>query len=460
MSAVRKSLPDNAYLFPKTPFLEEKKNDPYKYHSGFGSAFESEAKEGAIPHGQNNPQKCPLGLYAEQLSGTAFTVPRANNQRSWLYRCQPSVTRSGYLPAIGPNENKLFTNDFSKTTPNPNQLRWLPVELKGYEALDFVQGIRTIGGAGDIATKAGIAIHLFACGSSMKDKSFYNSDGDFLIVPQEGTLDVVTEFGKLQVVPTEIIVIPRGVNFAVNVSKPSRGYILEIYNGHFKIPDLGPIGANGLANPRDFLAPTAAYESRKCNFTVISKFLGKLFQAEQDHSVFDVVGWTGNYYPFKYDLDKFNTINSVSYDHPDPSIFTVLTCQTTEVGTAAADFVIFPERYMNAEHTFRPPYYHRNCMSEYMGMIHGVYDAKEGQSKSSGFFPGGGSLHSCMTPHGPDSTSFEKASNAELKPFRMDSTLAFMFESCYLLNLTDWAQETNLDEDYQKCWQQLKSKLD
>eukprot|EP01118_Nematostelium_gracile_P008877 TRINITY_DN2965_c0_g1_i1.p1 TRINITY_DN2965_c0_g1~~TRINITY_DN2965_c0_g1_i1.p1 ORF type:complete len:443 (-),score=100.19 TRINITY_DN2965_c0_g1_i1:20-1348(-) len=429
-----------------TPKHQEK----YKYQPGFGNHFSSEALPNSLPADQNSPQQCPYGLYSEQLSGTAFTVPRANNQRTWFYRIKPSVCHLPFKP-MDSSVAPLLTNDFSKCVPNPNQLRWKPYTIPTEET-DFVQGLKTIAGAGDTSAKHGLAVHIYTCNTSMKDKSFYNSDGDLLIVPQQGTLEIRTEFGMIEAFSGEIVVIQRGIQFQVNVSEPSRGYILEVYNGHFKLPDLGPIGANGLANPRDFQTPIAAYEDRECQFTVVNKFLGKLFSTTKDHSPFNVVAWHGNYAPYKYDLSKFCAMNSVSFDHPDPSIFTVLTCASQEPGVAIADFVIFPPRWAVAENTFRPPYYHRNCMSEYMGLIRGMYEAKE-----EGFVPGGGSLHSCMTPHGPDTPTFEKASTAELKPVRLpENTLAFMFESTLLFHVTEFAQDGNLDKDYYKCWEGLQ----
>eukprot|EP01121_Diplochlamys_sp_Union-15-3_P017496 TRINITY_DN6165_c0_g2_i4.p1 TRINITY_DN6165_c0_g2~~TRINITY_DN6165_c0_g2_i4.p1 ORF type:complete len:297 (-),score=52.12 TRINITY_DN6165_c0_g2_i4:31-921(-) len=290
----------------------------------------------------------------------------------------------------------------------------------------------------------------------MKDKAFYSSDGDFLIVPELGTLDIQTEFGYLEVKPGEIAVIQRGILFSVKLLEgKARGYMVEVFDGHFVLPDLGPIGANGLANPRDFLTPVAAYEDRKCDFTVVNKFQGLLFKAKKNFSPFNVVAWHGNYAPYKYNLDHFCTVNSVSFDHMDPSIFTVLTCPTVNPGTACIDFVIFPGRWVVQEHTFRPPYYHRNCMSEFMGLIRGVYDAKE-----EGFTSGGASLHSCMTPHGPDAGTFEKASNAELKPIKLDDTMAFMFESSYLFQITPYAQNNLVQKNYYQCWQGLKNHFD
>uniref|UniRef100_A0A0K0EZD4 Homogentisate 1,2-dioxygenase n=1 Tax=Strongyloides venezuelensis TaxID=75913 RepID=A0A0K0EZD4_STRVS len=425
-----------------------------KYQTGFGNEFATEDPRcpGVLPEGQNSPQVCNYGLYAEQLSGTAFTVGRKDNQRTWFYRIRPSVIHNPFVPL--PNEEiPYFTNDGSKVHSNPNQLRWHPHPLpENGKNIDFVQSLYTVCGAGDVRSRNGIYIHLYACNASMKNKVFYNSDGDFLIVPQEGSLFITTEFGRLKVDPLEIVVIPQGIRFSVNVTGPSRGYILEVFGTHFQLPDLGPIGANGLANPRDFEYPVAWYEDKDDVHYIISKFQGEFFTATQDHSPFDVVGWHGNYAPYKYNLTKFMVINTVSFDHCDPSIFTVLTAPSTKTGVAIADFVIFPPRWGVAEHTFRPPYYHRNCMSEYMGLIKGVYEAKEG-----GFKPGGGSLHSMMTPHGPDNTCFEVNSNAKLVPQRVaENTMSFMFESSLNMGITKHGLQNNLDSNYHKDWLPLK----
>jgi len=428
-----------------------------QYLPGFGNHFSSEALPNALPDGQNNPQRCPYGLYAEQLSGTAFTAPRDHNRRSWLYRIKPSVMHAPYKKIV----SHLLRGDFSKETVTPNQLRWLPTDMPN-DSVDFLDGLVTYAGNGDPSMKNGLAIHMYAANKSMGDKSFQNSDGDMLIVPQEGTLSVRTEFGVMEVPQNEICVVQRGMHFSVGVEGPSRGYVLEIFHGHFILPDLGPIGSNGLANPRDFLTPVAAYEDKETPFLVINKFCGELFECEQRHSPFNVVAWHGNYVPYKYDLNKFCCINSVTFDHPDPSIYTVLTCQSDTPGVAVADFVIFPPRWMTMEHTFRPPWYHRNTMTEFMGMIWGEYDAKaqtprySGESQPKGFYPGGASLHSCTTPHGPDATTFKKASTMELKPEKFSKGMAFMFETTYMLKLTDYALNApHLEKDYFKCWSDL-----
>ncbi|RWS00616.1 hypothetical protein B4U79_15375, partial [Dinothrombium tinctorium] len=399
----------------------------------------------------NSPQTCPYGLYAEQLSGSAFTSPRESNKRSWLYRIRPSVQHKPFRKLIESNLNY----DWNGAEPNPNQMRWKPFNIPTEKEVDFVQGLNTICGYGDARSRHGIAIHIYACNASMKNKCFYNSDGDFLIVPQQGTQLITTEFGRIEVAPNEICVIQQGMRFAVEVDGPSRGYILEVFDGHFVLPYLGPIGANGLANPRDFLTPTAYFVDEEVNdYHVVNKFQGSLFVAEQNHSPFDVVAWHGNYVPYKYDLSKFAAVNSVSFDHPDPSIFTVLTCPSVKPGVAIADFVIFPPRWAVAEHTFRPPYFHRNCMSEFAGLIKGIYEAKE-----EGFVAGGASLHNMMTPHGPDAECFKKASTAQLKPTRVaDGTMTFMFETSFSLAITEWGLKScnTLDNDYYKCWQSLK----
>lgn len=422
------------------------------YQSGFWNHFETEALAGALPKGQNNPQKAPYGLYAEQLSGSAFTVARNENLRSWLYRIRPSVLHSRFEKL----NHQLIKTAPSREPVNPNQLRWNPLPIPT-QSRDFVEGLVTWAVNGDATAQAGCGVHLYACNAPMTDRFMYNADGELLIVPQEGRLLLKTEFGAIECAPTEIAVVPRGVKFQVHLpDQKARGYICENYGQPFRLPNLGPIGANGLANPRDFQAPIAAYEERTGKFKLVAKFCGALWETQIEHSPLDVVAWHGNYAPYKYDLKLFNTINTVSYDHPDPSIFTVLTSPTEHYGLANVDFVIFPPRWMVAEKTFRPPYYHRNLMSEFMGLIHGVYDAKE-----KGFVPGGSSLHNCMSAHGPEAAVFEKASNSDLKPQYLGDTLAFMFESRYVFAPTAFAMSTDLlQQDYIECWKGLKSHFD
>jgi len=421
-----------------------------QYHSGFGNEFASEAEPGALPKGQNAPQHAPLGLYTEQISGTAFTAPRALNRRTWSYRIRPSVMHEPYREFE--QSTRLRSGPFNEVPTPPNQMRWNPLPIP-QDQTDFVEGLVTLGGNGDPAMQDGVALHLYVANASMKDRFFYNADGEMLILPQQGMLIIRTELGVIEVSPGELAVIPRGIKIRVEVGEGgARGYICENYGQPFRLPDLGPIGANGLANSRDFLTPVAAYEDRGGLFEVISKFLGRLWRAEIDHSPLDIVAWHGNYAPYKYDMAHFNCINTVSFDHPDPSIFTVLTAPSGLAGTANVDFVIFPPRWMVAEHTFRPPWFHRNMMNEFMGLILGQYDAK-----AEGFLPGGASLHNCMSGHGPDAETFERASKADLKPQYIDGTLAFMFETRLPVRPTRFAlEEKILQHEYYECWQSLK----
>jgi len=418
-----------------------------KYQTGFGNEFATEAVEGALPVGRNSPQKAPMGLYAEQFSGTAFTVPRAHNKRTWTYRIRPSVL---HKPFIQIDSKGFRSSPFDEVVTTPNQLRWDPLPIPE-EPTDFVDGITTIAGNGDLFSQAGLGIHIYACNKGMGHRYFYNADGEMLIVPETGRLGILTELGALQIGPGSIAVLPRGLKFKVEPAEAARGYICENYGVHFRLPDLGPIGANGLANSRDFETPVAWFEDSEGEIEIVAKFGGNLWGASTDHSPLDVVAWHGNYTPYRYDLRRFNTIGSISFDHPDPSIFTVLTSPSVEAGVANCDFVIFPDRWLVAENTFRPPWYHRNTMSEYMGLIYGAYDAKE-----TGFVPGGGSLHNQMSAHGPDLDAFEKASHADLAPQKLSGTMAFMFESRYIIRPTEFAMRTaQLQHEYSEVWQGL-----
>ncbi len=415
--------------------------------SGFGNQFSSEALSGTLPVGQNSPQKIAHGLYAEQISGSAFTAPRHENLRTWTYRIRPAVVHETFAPI---DSGRVRSTPFDEVPPSPVQMRWDPLPMPK-EPTDFLQSLVTMAGNGNSSEQKGCAIHLYACNRSMGERFFYSADGDFLFVPEKGSVRLKTELGWLDIEPQEIAVIPRGIRFQVEPHQDARGYVVENYGAPLRLPTLGPIGANGLANPRDFLAPVAKFENREGKFTLIAKFGGAFWQAALSHSPFDVVGWHGNYVPYKYDLRRFNTIGTVSFDHPDPSIFTVLTSPSETPGVANLDFVIFPPRWMVGEHTFRPPYYHRNVMSEWMGLVCGVYDAKVG-----GFVPGGSSLHNCLSGHGPDEKTFAKASAAELKPEFLSSTLAFMFESRYPFHITTFARDGGLlQSDYSACWQGL-----
>jgi homogentisate 1,2-dioxygenase len=424
------------------------------YMSGFGNGFETEALAGALPVGRNSPQQCAYGLYAEQLSGSPFTAPRASNERSWLYRIRPTVAHIGDFEQVDAGSWRSAPVCDALLPIQP--LRWSPIPIPA-ATLTFVEGVRTITAAGDTAGQNGMAAHIYLVTASMADEYFYDADAELLFVPEHGPLRLWTEFGIIDIEPAEIAVIPRGVKFRVEVPDgPARGYLCENYGGAFTLPERGPIGANCLANPRDFLTPVAAYEERDVPSRMYVKWGGALWRCDLGHSPLDVVAWHGNYAPYKYDLRRYSPVGPILFDHADPSIFTVLTSPSETPGTANIDFVIFPERWMVAEDTFRPPWYHMNIMSEFMGLIYGQYDAKP-----QGFVPGGFSLHNQMLPHGPDRDAFEAASRVKLEPKKLERTLAFMFESRLPQRVTTYA--ASLPErqlEYAKYGRQLTKHFD
>ncbi|KAK4767848.1 hypothetical protein SAY87_002989 [Trapa incisa] len=371
------------------------------YLSGFSNTFSSEPIPRALPQGQNSPLLCPYGLYAEQISGTSFTSPRELNRRTWFYRIKPSVTHEPFKPRVPAHSKLLSEFNQSNSSATPTQLRWKPVEIPD-SPTDFVDGaihyhLTNISAL--FLRSIPILLFRYTANKSMDKCAFCNADGDFLLVPQKGRLWITTECGRLQVSPDEIVVLPQGFRFAIDLPDgPSRGYVAEIFGTHFQLPDLGPIGANGLAAPRDFLVLPALFEEGT---------------------------------------------------HP------VLTAPTEKHGVALLDFVIFPPRWLVAEHTYQPPYYHRNCMSEFMGLILGGYEAK-----ADGFLPGGASLHICMTPHGPDTKTYEAtiAQGNEAGPQKLTDTMAFMFESCLIPRVCQWALDSPaIDPDYYRCWIGLRS---
>ena len=428
-------------------------NSERRYQSGFGNEHATEAVPGALPQGRNSPQRAPLDLYPELISGTAFTAPRHENRRTWVYRRQPSVVAGRYQAYSQP----LWTTGRDRETIlAPEPMRWHPIPFEEGVETDFVDGMRTLAANGDADAQAGVGSLVYLANKSMDKRAFVNADGELLIVPQQGRLMITTELGVLDLKPGEIAVLPRGVVFKVAVPDgPSRGYVCENYGAQFRLPELGPIGSNGLANARDFLAPVAAFEGHEGPYELIKKFGGHFWIAPAKGSPFNVVAWHGNLAPVKYDTANFMTIGSISFDHPDPSIFTVLTSPSDTPGTANCDFVIFPPRWLVMEDTFRPPWYHRNLMSEFMGLVYGEYDAKPG-----GFKPGGASLHNAMVPHGPDEEAYEKASSVDLKPQKLDNTLAFMFESRYRFIPSAFAiNKAPLDHDYADCWAGLKDQF-
>jgi len=421
---------------------------PLEYQSGFGNTFSTEAVKGALPRAQNSPQKPPRGLVPEVISGTAFTAPRAENFSSWLYKLRPSAMHAPFKRIAN---GLLRSGPFEEAETPPDRLRWDPLPVPSKPA-DFLDGLLTVAGSGDAASHSGIAVHVYRANRPMQDRYFYCADGELMFVPQQGAIELFTELGRLEVAPGEIAVVPRGVKFKVLVNGATRGYVCENYGVPFRLPELGPIGAQGLAQVRHFLAPVAAFEEKSGKCEVVAKFMGGLWAAEFRHSPLDVVAWHGDYTPYKYDLALFMAVNTVTFDHADPSIFTVLTSPSGQPGVANCDFVIFPPRWMVAEHTFRPPWFHRNVMSELMGLVHGVYDGK-----AEGFLPGGISIHNCMSAHGPDLATYEKASSAELKPHKIADTLAFMWESRYVFRPTKAALAAKeLQKNYDKVWDGFK----
>ena len=423
-----------------------------RYMSGFGNEFATEAVASALPPGRNSPQRAPHGLYAEVISGTAFTAPRAVNRRTWMYRRQPSVVSGAYAPY----DQALWTSGAAGGVDMPpDPLRWSPFPIPD-APLDWIDGVRTIVANGDVQTQTGTAALIYTANRSMQRRVLVNADAEMLFVPQQGRLQISTELGRLEVSAGEVALVPRGLAMRIELPDgPSRGYVCENYGAFFRLPELGPIGSNGLANARDFQTPVAAFEEDSGPIEVIRKFGGKLWRNTQHATPFNVVAWHGNLAPCKYDTAHFMVIGSISFDHADPSIFTVLTSPSDTPGTANCDFVIFPPRWMVAEDTFRPPWFHRNVMSEFMGLVKGQYDAKP-----EGFKPGGASLHNSMVPHGPDADAFEKASSAKLAPHKLDDTLAFMFESRWRFVPSAFALNGSaLDRDYARCWDGLRDRF-
>ncbi len=436
----------------KTAAGSKAKDRELYYLEGFYNEHATEALDGALPAVGFSPQKPPYGLYAEKFSATSFTSPRANNFRNWFYRIRPSVVKGDFHPI---ERNYIRSGPINTADLTPNPIRWDPLPVPN-QATDFIEGIYTIAANGRVGIE-GLAIHLYVVNKSMKNRFYACNDGELLILPQTGGLIAHTECGVIKIVPGEMCVIPRGMKFRIVLQDDySRGYLCENYGAKFRLPERGLVGSDGFANDRDFFAPVAAYEDREGNYELVNKFMGNLFACDIHHSPLDVVAWIGTSFPYKYDLSRFNSINTVSYDHPDPSIFTVLTSDSDTKGVANIDFVIFPPRWMVAENTFRPPWYHRNVMSEFMGLICGSYDGK-----GEGFLPGGSSLHNCMVPHGPDTAAFTWGSTAELGPTRYEDTMAFMFESRYVIQPTEFAMSSPQRQlDYTGCWQDLKKYFD
>ena len=426
-------------------------SDRRGYMTGFENSFATEALPNALPIGRNSPQKAPLGLYAEQLSGSAFTAPRALNKRTWFYRVRPSVKHGRGFKRVPGGLIRAAPCREESDLPI-GQMRWRPIDVPD-ERTDFLGGLRTIATCGDVHLQVGMASYVYVANASMDHRYFYNADGEMLLVPQQNVIRVFTECGLIDAEPGEIVLIPKGMKFKVDLPNgPARGYVCENYGAYFTLPERGPIGANCLANDRDFLTPVAAFEDNEEDCELYVKSLGALYVTELNQSPLDVVAWHGNFVPCKYDLRRFSPVGSVLFDHPDPSIYTVLTSASDTAGTANVDFVIFPERWIVMEKSFRPPWYHMNVMSEFMGLIYGIYDAKP-----QGSVPGGMSLHNALVPHGPDAEAFERASTRELEPEKLSDTMAFMFETRYPLCPTAYASKLELlDGRYPDAWNGLR----
>ncbi|THU86654.1 homogentisate 1,2-dioxygenase [Dendrothele bispora CBS 962.96] len=455
-------MPDNTFAASATGAWSTKttEKDPYSYQVGFGNRFASEAIPGTLPEGQNMPQKNKFELYTEGMTGASFVSPRHENLNAWLYRIRPSVAHEGFTRlADNPDLESNFLPINPKVHISPTQLAWHPLDLPDdSKQVDFIDGLKTMAGNGDPTLREGLAIHIYVANKSMDKRAFVDSDGDMLILPQQGRLDVQTEFGRLMVRPGELLVIQRGMKFKVTLPDgPSRGYIQEIYGSHYTLPELGPLGGHGLANPRDFEHPVASFDIDQSPWEVVYKVMGQLHACHQGHTPFDVVAWHGNYLPYKYALEKFVNVGSISKDHIDPSIFCVLTAKSKTPGIPLADFLIFSPRWDVAMNTFRPPYYHRNSATEFMGLIYGVYGGR-----SDGFIPGAASYENGFTPHGVSYEEWSKATSADLQPMRVhEGTMAFMFESSMMFTITDFAMNKSgkLHEHEPKMWDDLKGRF-
>ncbi|ORX94816.1 homogentisate 1,2-dioxygenase [Clohesyomyces aquaticus] len=418
--------------------------DPYSYQCGFGNRFASESIPSVLPRGQNCPQRVKYDLYSEQLNGSSFVSARQALQHVWMYRIRPSVVH-GELSRS--DLNSKLEAYFGPANPrveyNPSQQAWNPFpvpEASPSSSIDFVHGLRTVAGQGDPTSKQGIAIHIYTANASMQNRAFCNNDGDFLILPQQGRLDIQTELGNVMVRPGELAVIQAGIRFKVSLPDgPSRGYIQEIFGAHYELPELGPIGSNGMALPRDFEYPVASFDLDSSSiWEIVYKLAGTLHSCHQPHTPFDVVAWHGNYAPYKYAIEKFINMANVERDQADPTIYCVLTARSIIPGVSLTDFLVFTPKWISTTNTFRPPYYHRNMSTEVMGLVYGTYGGS-----SHVLEPGGLSYEASYMPHGETYETWKMATTQDLRPTRAcEDTLAFMFHVSVPLMLTQWAMES------------------
>jgi homogentisate 1,2-dioxygenase len=417
--------------------------------AGFCNFHESETLPGALPVDQNSPRSSPYGLYAEQLNATGFVAPREANRRSWMYRIRPSAEQG----PLAPLAHERLRGDFSGEPVEANLAGWGPLPFPA-SPTDFVDGLATLGGAGSPSSRRGYAVHLYAANRGMEDRCFSDADGDLLLLPEEGSLTLLTELGVLQVHPGQLALVPRGVRFSVLLGgSRARGYVGESFGRPFSLPERGPVGANGLADARHFRGPVARHEERLCpGYRVTVKLGGALFEATQDHSPFDVVAWHGNHFPTVYDLAAFSPAGNARVDHIDPSIHTVLTSPLDEAGANGLDLVVFTPRWDATEHTFRPPYFHRNVATELNGII------REVASAGSPFARGCCFLTPSFTPHGVLATGVERTlalddERADQARRSADSSLWFQFESTLPFSPTAWARTApNRVDDWPLVW--------
>ncbi|KAF4335858.1 homogentisate 1 2-dioxygenase [Fusarium beomiforme] len=404
-----------------------RENDPYEYQPGWGNRHQSEVIPGTLPIGQNNPQDRGFGLYTEGITYSSFAAPRGLNMSTYMYRARPSAAHQGYsrIETKSHIEN-CFLSLNPKVEPLYQQAEWSPFPLpREDETIDFTDGLHTLGGSGDPNLRQGIAVYVYMINSSMINKAYCNTDGDFLITPQLGIIDIQTEMGRLFVQPGEICVIQRGVRFRINLAEGvpvARGHIAEVWGSMWELPDLGPIGGHGLANPRDFLYPVAHIdEDLHVPFKIVVKNNGKHVVISQDHSPFDVVAWHGNCVPYKYDLTKFVAQNSTSVDHTDPSINTVLTAKSVDPHVPLADYLWFGPR-----------------ATEMLACIYGA-----GLGRSDDFLPGGCSYEGGHTPHGGFGEEYiTEAILQHNEPRRiLENQMTIMVESSRTFLFTEYARE-------------------
>lgn len=434
----------------------------------------SEAVSGAVPAVNNSPQKPPLGLRTERISGGSFVAPRELSYQTWLYRLRASIAHSDWarLRVSGADEGYGPPSPVRPANVTPNSRLWggFPAPAAGSH---WANGQQLLGRNGDPQAKEGMALWVFSVTASMPPRqAFASLDGEALVIPQSGALDIQTELGRLVVRQNEIAVIPRNVRYRVCLpeGKPCRGYVCELYQGHFRLPDLGVIGSTGLANVRDFQVPKAFVDATVHShlgttqapgpgaptgvddgeWSIVARLVGNLWHCTQAHTPFDVVGWHGTCYPFKYDLARFCALGNLVFDEHDPSLFVVLTARHhgAEPTTAVVDFAVIPPRWMAARDTNWLPYFHRNTMQEFFGPIVALQDGAHplnATGETNRFAPFGAGLNGCMSTHGPSERDFQAARARDTTTPAFvggdEGVTIFLVETERPLLLSDWAME-------------------